>query len=60
VAGASTAVQEALQAFRRQALHAQRLVLTHPDTQERMSFEAPVPEDLRALLAALRADRREA
>ena len=60
VAGASSAVQEALQAFRRQALHAQRLVLTHPDTQERMSFEAPVPEDLRALLAALRADMRAA
>jgi 23S rRNA pseudouridine1911/1915/1917 synthase len=60
VAGASTAVQEALQAFRRQALHAQRLALTHPDTQQRMSFEAPVPEDLRALLAALRADMRAA
>jgi 23S rRNA pseudouridine1911/1915/1917 synthase len=49
-------VQAALQTFRRQALHAQRLALTHPVTQERLAFEAPVPADLRALLAVLRAD----
>jgi 23S rRNA pseudouridine1911/1915/1917 synthase len=58
VAGASAAVQAALQGFRRQALHAQRLALSHPETQRRLSFEAPVPEDLRALLAVLRADAR--
>jgi 23S rRNA pseudouridine1911/1915/1917 synthase len=56
VAGASAEVQAALRSFRRQALHAQRLALTHPVTQERLVFEAPVPEDLRALLAVLRAD----
>ena len=56
VAGASTEVQGALQGFRRQALHAQRLTLTHPETGERLAFEAPVPQDLRALLAVLRAD----
>ena len=56
VAGASAEVQAALQAFRRQALHAQRLALAHPETQERLVFEAPVPEDMRALLAVLRAD----
>lgn len=60
VAGASGEVQAALQAFRRQALHAQRLALTHPETRERLAFEAPVPEDLRALLAVLRADTRSA
>jgi len=60
VVGASSAVQEALQSFRRQALHAQRLALTQPVTGERLAFEAPVPEDLRALLAALRADARAA
>jgi 23S rRNA pseudouridine1911/1915/1917 synthase len=60
VAGASAEVQAALQAFRRQALHAQRLALTHPETGQRLAFEAPVPEDLRALLAVLRADARTA
>ncbi|MEZ4318785.1 MAG: RluA family pseudouridine synthase [Myxococcota bacterium] len=34
----------------RQALHARRLALDHPVTGERLSFEAPVPDDLRQLL----------
>ncbi len=45
----------ALQAFRRQALHAQRLGLVHPVSGETLAFEAPLPDDLAALLAALRA-----
>jgi 23S rRNA pseudouridine1911/1915/1917 synthase len=60
VAGASSEVQAALQGFRRQALHAQRLSLTHPETGERLAFEAPIPQDLRALLAVLRADAGDA
>lgn len=34
----------------RQALHAWRLSLTHPVTGEALSFEAPLPDDLQALL----------
>lgn len=39
---------------RRQALHACKLTLRHPHTHEQMEFEAEWPEDLTALLAALR------
>jgi 23S rRNA pseudouridine1911/1915/1917 synthase len=39
----------------RQMLHAQYLQLTHPRTGERMSFEAPLPEDLKAVLTKLQA-----
>jgi 23S rRNA pseudouridine1911/1915/1917 synthase len=35
-------------------LHAARLTLTHPRTQALMTFEAPLPADLTALLEALR------
>jgi 23S rRNA pseudouridine1911/1915/1917 synthase len=34
----------------RQALHAWRLSLIHPVTGEALSFEAPLPDDLQALL----------
>jgi 23S rRNA pseudouridine1911/1915/1917 synthase len=39
----------------RQCLHALRLELPHPATGERLQFEAPLPADLQALLAWLRA-----
>ncbi len=55
-AGASALLRETLLAFRRQALHAGRLSLVHPASGESMSWEAPPPEDFRALLEALRAD----
>ena len=45
----------AVRAFTRQALHARRLGLVHPVTGEAMSWESPLPPDLAALLAALRA-----
>ena len=38
----------------RQALHARRLRLEHPATGESREFEAPLPEDLAGLLAALK------
>ena len=44
-------LQKALKSFGRQALHAERLRFPHPRTGEAMSFEAPVPEDLRELIA---------
>ncbi|MBX3694836.1 MAG: 23S rRNA pseudouridine(1911/1915/1917) synthase RluD [Steroidobacteraceae bacterium] len=59
-AGASPALLEALQAFRRQALHAGRLAFEHPVTGEPLEFEAPVPADLQALIDVLREDARAA
>ena len=38
----------------RHALHAERLVIQHPRTHERMEFTAPLPADFQALLNALR------
>jgi 23S rRNA pseudouridine1911/1915/1917 synthase len=40
-------------AFRRQALHAERLTLVHPATTETISWRADVPPDLSVLLHAL-------
>ena len=34
-------------------LHAERLAFTHPRTQERLEFSAPLPEDLEAVLMEL-------
>ena len=38
----------------RQALHAWRLALTHPATGERLAIEAPLPDDMAAVLSELR------
>ncbi|MDQ7977475.1 RluA family pseudouridine synthase [Paraburkholderia sp. SARCC-3016] len=46
--------------FARQALHAWRLGLVHPDTRRTMQWRADVPDDLAALCAALGFDREEA
>ena len=42
--------------FSRQALHARRLELVHPVSKEKMSFEAPLPNDMSALISALERD----
>jgi len=42
--------------FTRQALHAERLALLHPQTRKEMSWQAEPPADLRELIASLRAD----
>lgn len=55
-AGATAAVVSALQGFGRQALHAASLALEHPVSGEAMQWEAPLPSDMRRLLAALEAD----
>jgi len=47
-------VQKAIASFPRQALHAARLTIPHPRTGEALTFEAPLPGDMRELLAALR------
>jgi len=48
-----------LQNFHRQALHAERLALTHPATGEWLEWRAELPADLAELLAALGADADE-
>jgi 23S rRNA pseudouridine1911/1915/1917 synthase len=55
-AGASAAVVATLQGFRRQALHAESLALEHPASGEPVRWEAPLPADMRELLAVLEAD----
>lgn len=40
--------------FSRQALHARRLTLTHPATDETVSYECEIPEDLESVLQSLR------
>jgi len=46
--------REAYASFPRLALHATRLAFTHPVTGEPMSFSAPLPDDVVALVDALR------
>ena len=54
--GASPTCIAAIQNFRRQALHAERLALTHPVTGERLEWRAEIPADLADLLTALDED----
>ena len=54
--GATPELVEALRGFRRQALHAERVALSHPITGEALEILAPAPEDLLALARALRED----
>jgi 23S rRNA pseudouridine1911/1915/1917 synthase len=58
-AGASAELTVALESFKRQALHAARLEFVHPKSGKRVSYEAPLPEDLVGLLGALDRDMRE-
>jgi 23S rRNA pseudouridine1911/1915/1917 synthase len=44
---------EAIAGFNRQALHAYRLSFVHPHTEEELTFESPLPEDMEHLKAAL-------
>ncbi len=53
-----TGLTELLRGFRRQALHAERLGLRHPETGESLEWTAPIPDDMRALLEALEQDSR--
>jgi 23S rRNA pseudouridine1911/1915/1917 synthase len=41
---------------KRQMLHAWRLGFTHPENQEWMVFESPMPTDMEALINALKGD----
>ena len=50
---ADEALKDALVDFKRQALHARKLTLTHPISGKLMSWKAPLPEDMLALLDVL-------
>lgn len=48
-------ILEIARALGRQALHAAVLGFVHPETRETLRFEAPIPPDMQAALARLRA-----
>lgn len=54
--GMTDALRSELKGFRRQALHARRLGLTHPTTGEWVEWESPLPDDMEQLLAVLKRD----
>lgn len=54
--GANPTLIEELKTFPRQALHARFLELNHPVTNQRLKWEAPLPEDIEWLLTLLRQD----
>ncbi len=47
---------QVLNSFPRQALHASKLALIHPETDDEMEFSSPLPADLQKLLNALNED----
>lgn len=49
-------VRQAVGMLQRHGLHAARLSFAHPTTQERLDFQAPLPEDLARIERALRGD----
>jgi 23S rRNA pseudouridine1911/1915/1917 synthase len=53
--GVPVAVLETVRSFPRQALHAHTLTLEHPANAKVVTFEAPLPEDIKGLLADLAA-----
>lgn len=57
--GATDQLRTALQQFRRQALHARRLALSHPVSGEDMAWETALPDDMKNLIAVLRADAQQ-
>jgi 23S rRNA pseudouridine1911/1915/1917 synthase len=57
--GAGDAFIEQLRGFKRQALHAAKLSLAHPDSGAAMQWTASVPEDMSRLMEALARDAKE-
>lgn len=50
---------EELRQFKRQALHAKKLELTHPKTEKRMIFECDYPEDFEKLIKIFKEDQKQ-
>lgn len=46
-------VEQVLKILRRQALHAARLRIRHPESNEPLTFEAPVPDDMQQAMEIL-------
>ncbi|BAW79791.1 pseudouridine synthase RluD [Candidatus Nitrosoglobus terrae] len=57
--GSSEKVITALRNFKRQALHAIHLTLTHPITNQKISWEVPLPRDIADLLILLEEDQQQ-
>ena len=55
----SAALESALRAMGRQALHARRLSLVHPVSGEALAWESPLPRDMVDLLQALDTDLQQ-
>lgn len=53
VAGTAPELKLVLGDFSRQALHARRLTLVHPESGDTLEWESELPEDMQLLLAAL-------
>jgi len=49
----SEQLRTTLQAFKRQALHAHSITFLHPETEEELTFNAPLPDDFKLLLNLL-------
>ena len=56
--GATFELQDMLRSFKRQALHAGKLGLIHPVSEEYMEWEVSPPDDFNALLATLKVDAK--
>ncbi len=52
-ANASEFLKNSLRSFERQALHAKKITLIHPRSEEEMSWESDLPQDMLTLLDAL-------
>jgi 23S rRNA pseudouridine1911/1915/1917 synthase len=55
----SEKLEKELRSFKRQALHAAKLGLVHPVTDEYLEWEQPLPEDMTRLLEALAENERD-
>ena len=52
--GSSGLVLKKIAGFKRQALHAAQLELTHPSTNKAISFESEIPSDMAILIDAIK------
>ena len=50
---ANQALKDSLRGFDRHALHSKKLTLTHPESEESMTWKIDLPEDMQELLNVL-------
>ncbi len=51
---ADESLRDVIKSFKRQALHACKLSFIHPVSKEQLTFHAPLPEDFKRLIKAIR------